>query len=164
LADPTIDLDQFQKDVEIGGDLDQGFRKQAGLFAHYAVQHYRAVRQEASAKILMEVTEAQVDKELRDDAIGDDTKPAKKITDKSVEASIARDIRYVKAQRAYNEAKALASLANNALEAFKQRRDMLIQLGASEREEMKGEMSMRGRGAAESAHRAAATEALARLS
>jgi predicted CoA-binding protein len=65
-----------------------------------------------------------------------------KITEKSVEAEVKLHPEYIKVVVAYNEADAMLDMIKAALEAFKQRRDMLIQLGASQREEMKGELRM----------------------
>jgi len=137
-------------DLEIKpAELDAAFRGQASLFAHYGEKHVEMMRQEARAKMMLEVTEAKLDKQLRDEAAA----ASAKITEKQIEQAIARTGDYVKALNAYNEAKAAAELAKVGVEAFRQRRDMLIQIGANDRQEMKGDLVMRQRDEAHEALR-----------
>lgn len=132
----TFDLDAFEDDVKIDEvNLDPAFRNQASLFAHYARMHSDAMRVAASKKLLRDVTEAQIDKEIRDAAVS--ATPPVKLTEAMIEKEITRHPKMIGACKALIEAEALAELAKNALKAFEQRKDMLVQLGADAREEMK---------------------------
>ena len=57
----------------------------------------------------------------------------------------------------------IADLAKNALEAFKQRKDMLVQIGVALREEAKGELFLKGPGLRAEAQRDAVRDRAARL-
>jgi hypothetical protein len=135
-----FDAEQLRADLEVDrGDLNNSFLTQAGLFSFYAEQHARMMRQEGAKKLALEVIEAKLDKALRDEAASNNVK----VTEKQIEQAIARNADYIRAAHAYNEARALTELAKGAVEAFRQRRDMLIQLGANDRHDMKGELRMR---------------------
>lgn len=146
-----VDTEQLGKDVSINpSDLDTAMIEQSSLFVHYAEQAAKAQNQADNLKMVLEVREAQIDKELRDAA----AENGEKVTEAMLNKAIVRDPRYVKALKAYNEAKMIADLAKNACEAFKHRRDMLIQLGNKAREEMKGELRIQAAEAQEEASRA----------
>jgi hypothetical protein len=135
--DEILNVDTFQDDLEIDDrDLNHAFMRQASLFAYYAAIHVRAMRKEARTKLLLEIEEAKVAKAIRDKMVAEGTKT----TEKQIEQEVSRTPSYIKAVNAYNEAKANTALAVSAVEAFRQRRDMLIQLGANQREELKGEV------------------------
>lgn len=139
-VDPIIDVDKFTQDVGIPAtDLSGSFRKQGALFAHYASLHYKALKQEFNYELKLKVLMSQLDKEIRDRAA---TEGEKKPSEKQIEQEIARTASYVSALLAYNDAAALVDLTKNALEAFKQRKDMLVQLGANERQELSADISM----------------------
>jgi hypothetical protein len=133
----TLDHERFHRDVAIdGNDLNRGFLEHAGLFAYYASAHVKAMRAEGQAKIRVELTESKVGKALREKALADGTK----MTEKQLEELVSLDAEVIKARLAYVNAKATTQLAQHAVEAFRQRRDMLIQIGASAREELKGDV------------------------
>jgi hypothetical protein len=148
-----IDIEGFKNDVQIDENLDKAYKEQAATFAYYATKAFEAQRQAAAKKLMMSITEAKLDRKLREDAIhaaaeGEESdaklKAGKgKLTEKQIEQAIARDPAYVAAQIAFNDASAVASMCNNALEALRQRRDMIIGLGASAREEMKGALALK---------------------
>ncbi|UIN38333.1 hypothetical protein [Methylobacterium oryzae] len=119
-------------------DLSSAMADQASLFAHFGVLAAKASRQVDNIKILIENQEAKVDREIREAmaVLGE------KITEGIVERKIARHPQVVAFKRALNEAKQIEKVANTTLEAFRHRRDMLVQAGATSREEMKGELSM----------------------
>ena len=132
-----LDPKAFQDDLDIDShDLNHAFMRQASLFAYYAAIHVKTMRREARAKLLLEIEEAKVAKAVRDKMLADGTKT----TEKQIEQEVSRTASYIKAVNALNEAKANTALASSAVEAFRQRRDMLIQLGANQREELKGEV------------------------
>ena len=151
---PIIDVASFQRDILIEEiDLNKAFRNQAAAFAYYATLSFRAMQDASAKKLKLAITESQLDKKIRDDAaesastLADDDKkvksPTGKLTEKQIEHSICRDPSYIAITLEYNEAVAMQNLCNNALEAFRQRRDMLIQLGANARDEAKGELFIR---------------------
>lgn len=138
-VDSIIDHAQFVQEVQIGGDIDAAFRDQASLYAYYAERHQIALRQAAAKDIMLKVQEAKIGKELRDAA----ALAGEKITEKHIEQSTILDRRYVVAKLELNDAQGIAELTKGCLESLKQRRDMLIQIGASDREDRKGDLAMR---------------------
>ena len=136
---PIIDSQDFLDDVAINDiDIDGAFRSQASLFASYAAKHFEAQQQLGNAKILLDLKKARLDKEIRDRLVEEKAKA----TEATVENEIKRHPTYMSACKDMNEASAIVDLLKNALEAFKQRKDMLISLGANQREEMKGDLRM----------------------
>lgn len=134
-----VNAEQFMKDVNFSdSDLTDAMMQQASLFAFYATQNAKAQFQLNNQKMLLDYLESKIDNEIRAQAIAD----KEKITEKKIEAQIKADRRYLSRLTKLNEARMAADLAKDSLEAFKHRRDMLIQLGAAQREEMKGELRM----------------------
>lgn len=132
----------FAEDLAIDkNNLNEAFVTQASLFAHYAQAHARMLQLDGRAKLLLEIAEAQLDKSLRDEA----TTAGVKWTETQLKQSIVRSPSYIKAALAANETKANLALAAAAVESFKQRRDMLIQIGASDRQEHKGDIFALGK-------------------
>jgi hypothetical protein len=119
-------------------DLSTAMAEQASLFAHFGVLAAKASRQVDNIKILIENTEARVDREIREAMV----MLNEKITEGIVERKIARHPQVVAYKRALNEARQIEKVAATTLEAFRHRRDMLVQAGATSREEMKGELTM----------------------
>lgn len=114
--------------------IDDAMMTQASLFAHYATQAAKAQLQADRLKSQVELVEAMIDKEIRDEA----NDLSKKITEALVEKSIRLDARYQEAVNNYNEAKMVATMTKSVTEAFTQRRDMLVQIGKDLREERGG--------------------------
>lgn len=136
VQEDVLDPELFQDDLSIQeNDLNSAFLRQASLFAYYAQLHVQNMRRESRAKLLLEIEEAKIAKQVRDRLVAEGAKS----TEKQIEQEISRTASYIKAANAYNEAKANTALAASTVEAFRQRRDMLIQLGANQREELKGE-------------------------
>lgn len=134
--DPRTLIQDTQVNVET---IDTGMMKQASLYAHYAVIAARTSEYADNVKTARDVLESKIDREVRDEAVS----TGMKITEKMIENAIKLDSRWIRAAKATNKAKANAELAKSALEALKQKRDMLIQIGVSIREEMKGEMRLK---------------------
>lgn len=138
--DVEIDLEQFRKDVLFNENtIDEAFMSQAALYAHYGVLSARLNRKAEEAKAKLELVESKIAQELREEAEANGKKP--------VETAIAKqlklDSRCVKQTNAVSKAKEAAEIAKHLTEAFKQRRDMLIQKGADMREEFKGDLRMK---------------------
>lgn len=132
--------EQMLKDVQFSPeDLDAAMIEQPGLFAYYAEQSRIAAKKEANLKLKLEIVESEIDKEIRDVAASEGTK----VTEKLIEQQVVRDERYIKAKMAHNDAKATDQLLRDILESFKQRRDMLIQVGLTRRDEMRSQTSVK---------------------
>lgn len=141
-----IDTFQFKKDVSYStADLSGAMADQASLFAHYGEQAARAARQVDDLELLLENAEAKVYRMLRDAA----AKAGEKITEAMLEKSVSVHPRVVQFKRALNEAKQIEATAKIYVEAFRSRKDMLIQMGAQAREEYKGEVFIAARAAGE---------------
>jgi hypothetical protein len=132
-----FDAEQFMKDVSINdADLSGAILTHASLFAHYAVMDAQAQHQVDKLKLALDVRSARADKKVREGMANSGIK----VTESGVEQEIKRSAEYLAAVTALNAAKEVAAMTHTALDAFRQRRDMLIQLGVAAREEMKGEV------------------------
>ena len=126
----------LKSDVEINPvDLDNAMLRQAPLYVHYATLSAQAAKQVDDRKMVLEVTEARFDRDVRNRV----AEEGGKITEKAITNEIRLSPAFIGATRDLNKAKEIASIAKEALEAMKQRRDMVIQFGVARREEMKGE-------------------------
>ena len=140
-----IDAKQLRRDLGFSPrDLDTAQMEQASLFAHYGELAAKASHQTDVAELLLESTEAAVYKLLRDKAVAD----KEKVTEAQLEKLVARHTRVVAMKKALNEAKRVEAMGKVAMEGFRQRRDMLMQQGATQREERKGELVTMARSAA----------------
>lgn len=137
---PYITADQIKIDLGINDtDIQGAFMAQAALFGHYSVLAVRAQRQLDTFKQLLEIKTAAFDRQARDALAS----TGGKITEKMVENDIIRRPEYVQLVKKINAAREIADLGKYVLEALKQKRDMLIQIGVARREEMKGEAAVR---------------------
>lgn len=138
---PFVSASQLAKDTSFDlASINDAYLTQAGLYAYYAEQAMNAQKQADRVKLSLEVLEAKLDRKFRDAAVAD----GKKITEKQIENQIRLTTDWVRASARYSEARAIAVLAREALEALKQRRDMLIQAGKAQLEERKGELRVHG--------------------
>jgi len=134
-----VDRDALKKDVSFSmADISSAMMDQAALFAHYGVEAAKASRQVDDLKLMLENTESRVHRELRDAA----AEKGEKVSEALLDRMIARDSRVINAKRALNEAKQIENVAKIAVESFRHRRDMLVQQGLIQREEMKGEVAV----------------------
>lgn len=126
----------YKEDIAINPvDLDNAFLTQASLFAHYATQAARAVEQMDNLKLTLDVREAQLRTEHRNTFL----ESGVKVTESMIDSAVMVDPRYIKVRKAYNESKGVVEMLKGATEAFRQRRDMIVQIGVNNREERKGE-------------------------
>lgn len=109
---------------------------QAALFAHYGELAAKAARQVDDLELMLDVAKAKVSRVVRDEAAKAGLKPSVA----QVEADVMVHGKVIEYRQAINAAKQIEASAKTLVEAFKQRKDMLIQLGAGEREEKKGEL------------------------
>ncbi|KAA5604351.1 hypothetical protein F1188_15935 [Roseospira marina] len=132
-----VDPEQINKDVQINGtDLNNAFLEQSSLLVHYGVQAGRAAHQVDRVKQLQKLAEAQIDKEVREQASDE----GRKITESAITAQITAHPKMVQLAKMLSEARLQESLADVAVESLRHRRDMLVQLGAQARTEMQGEI------------------------
>lgn len=154
-----VDPAQLKKDLAFSNnDLTSAMMQQASLFSHYGVLAAQAARQVDVVKLLLENTEAAVYKLLRDQAAS----AGDKVTEAQLEKMIARHDRVIAMKKSLNEAKRVENITKTAVEAFRHRRDMLVQMGLISREEMKGELSIRAKSAAEMARESSIESVMAR--
>lgn len=132
----------FKEDISINMvDLDNAFITQASLFAHYGTQAAKASEQADNLKLLLDVKEAQLNTEHRETFM----KSGAKVTEAMIANAVMTDPRYIRVRKAYNESKGVLEMLKASTEAFRQRKDMLIQIGATTREERKGELFMKAK-------------------
>ncbi|OCP22013.1 MULTISPECIES: hypothetical protein [unclassified Ensifer] len=132
-----VDTAELKKDLGYTlVDISGAQAEQAQLFAHYGVQAAKAARQVDNIKLLLENAEAAVYRVLRDKMVA----AGEKVTEALLDKLVTRHERVTAVKKALNEAKQIEAIAKTAVEAFRHRKDMLVQHGATEREEMKGEL------------------------
>lgn len=126
-------------------DMTSAYMEQAGHLADYGVLLANATRQHNQVKLLLEVEEGKIDKIIREEAAG----AGEKISEAQIEKRLNRHPNIIRIKRAMIEARHVEDLAKTALKALDQKRDMLIQQGATERKEMDGEVRISARNARE---------------
>ncbi|RWJ03400.1 hypothetical protein [Mesorhizobium sp.] len=137
-----IDSAQLKADSAINKlDLSSAMLDQASRLVEYGELHAKAARQVDDVEIILENTIAAVARRLRDEAASS----GEKVTETKLDQAVTRHPKVIAAKKALNEAKQIEAVAKIAVEAFKHRRDMLVQLGAYERKEMEGEIAVRVR-------------------
>jgi hypothetical protein len=134
-----VDSNQLKRDMSYStADLSSAMMEQASLFAHYGVLAARASRQVDNIKMLLETREAQVYRAKRSEF--DDA--GEKITETKLEKIVATSSTIVDLKRALAKARQIEAEAKIAVEGLRHRRDMLIQQGLIQREELKGELTI----------------------
>lgn len=145
-----VDAAQMKRDIAYSdNDLDTATMEQASLFAHYGTLAADASHQVDVVKLLLENTEAAVYQLERTKS----AEAGEKVTEVMLEKRVARHSRVISMKKALIEAKRVEAIGKTVLEAFRQRRDMLVQTGATSREERKGELYIMERNAREDALR-----------
>jgi hypothetical protein len=143
-----IDAAQLKRDLAFSpNNLTDAMISQASMFSYYGVLAADAAKQVDVVKMLLENTEAAVSQIVRNEA----ATAGEKITEGAIATRIARHPRVVGMKKALNDAKRVEAIGKTAVESFRHRRDMLVQLGLISREEMKGELSIREKSAREDA-------------
>lgn len=155
-----VDPVTIRKDLAYSdNNLSDAMMQQASLFAHYGQLSAEALRQLEIAKLLLDQTEAAVYQQLRKDLL----KAGEKVTEAMLEKLVSRSKRVIAMKQAVIEARRVESVAKTAMEAFRHRRDMLVQKGLISREEMKGEMRIMEKTVREEAAGLQRTDALQRI-
>lgn len=154
-----IDMNKAHADLRFSDvDLSNAMMEQAALFAYYAAALSRATRQREEFERVIDLTAAKLDRKVRERL----TAEGVKITEALIEKEIRRHSLMAQLNKAMLEAREVENNVKAIVEAFRHRRDMLVQIGATAREERKGELRITAREAAESAAKAAAVAALSR--
>lgn len=136
---PLIDVDKFIDDTKINEvNLDDCFQKQSSLRAYYGSLAAQYEANASKAKMLFEIREAQVFKEIRDSMVASGVKP----TEKAIENAVKTDPRWIKERSKMIDMQCQADIARALVTSLVDRRDMLIQLGADRRGESKGQLRM----------------------
>jgi hypothetical protein len=134
-----IDLAQMKTDLSFStNNLSDAMMAQAALFAHYGVLASKASKQVDSIKMVLETAEARIYRIHRDDAASSGAK----ITEAQLDKLVSADPKIIDIKKALNEAKQVEANGKIATEAFRHRRDMLVQMGLLSREELKGQTSI----------------------
>ena len=140
-----LNLRQFFEPEELAADanldgvsVNSAFVDQAALFALYATRAAGAARQASMVKLQRDAVIAEVSQRERDLALAN----KEKLTETALGERVTLDERVKKVRRLYIEATKIEEEARVAAEAIRHKRDMLIQLGANLREELKGSMTL----------------------
>ena len=133
----TVDL---SADLDINeGDLSSEFCKHAEKFAFYATAYELALRQDKKLHAKLDRQYAILDHSVRMEGKSSGTK----LTEKMVENSVITRPEYTELQEKLQEASEKTGLLKQDKDAMIHRRDMLIQLGATQRAEGASDIAMK---------------------
>jgi len=122
----------LNQDIQINpADLDTEFKDQALKFIYWATLSELAKDLANRKKYELDMFYARLDHSIRQNAVVNNIK----LTEKMVENTVVTNEEYQKAMKEYNEARKQAGILQVAKEAFNQRKDMLVSLGANYRAE-----------------------------
>ncbi|WP_155631128.1 hypothetical protein [Burkholderia cepacia] len=153
-----VDATQLKQDLQVNpNDLDEAVISQAPMFVHYAQQAALARRQWEKCKLAADVMESTLDSAWRKKFVLD----GQKATEKMVENAVKSDPRMIAAQTKVIEARALYDIANDAREAYMQRKDMIVQVSVDRRREREGQLRIMQAREADNATTSARDRALA---
>lgn len=154
-TDPT----KFRVETSISDvDLDRCMIEQNGLRSFYGANAARAEAQADRLKLKVDVLEAKLYEEERRLAAED----GEKVTERMLENRVKSNPIWMKAKLAVIDAQGVSGINKALVESLKDRKDMLVQLGADRRGEMQGAVrTMASKDAAQS-ERDRATEAAQR--
>lgn len=133
----TFDLNG---DVAVNrADLDGEFCRQAELFAKYSTAYELALEKAALLELASDRLEAQLDHQGRVEALS----AGLKFTETMASNYVKGHADYYAAQEKLLHAQKIAGLLKQAKDAIVHKRDMLVQLGAHERQERSSDISMK---------------------
>lgn len=131
-----VDPDQVKVDISINmGDLDTAMIEHPGLELHYAMQTAHSRRQYERLKAATEILEAKIDAETREKWVGE-----KKPTEAAIKAAVLADKRYSSAQSKLIDAQHIWKLCEATENAFRSRKDLLLEVARDRRKEKEGQM------------------------
>jgi hypothetical protein len=129
------DEEQALKDVRTyNPDLQIDFLRQSGLFAHYGNLLAKAEAQHDKLCHALERSEAKLFRATKAEALA----AGKKMTDSEAKSIVESHDQIYGGKLLIVEAREQVMQLKAMVEAFKQRKDMLMQLGMTAREELKG--------------------------
>lgn len=147
-----IDADQLKRDISFNLlDLSNAMMEQASLFVYYGSLAADAEKQVSAVKLMLETTEAAIYQAVRSNKIAND----ERFTEALLENEVSRHPRVISIKKSLADARRVESTCKTAVEAFRHRKDMLIQQGLITREEMKGQTFIKGQDQAEATKQAA---------
>lgn len=130
-----VNVTTFRSETRVTeATLDACMIEQNGLRAYYGSLAAHAEAQAARLKMKFDVIEATIYNEHRKALAA----TGEKSTEKMVENAVKMDRRWLRAKNMVIEAETIATINKNLVESLKDRRDMIIQLGADRRDEYKG--------------------------
>jgi galactitol-specific phosphotransferase system IIB component len=134
-----VEIEQIKKDLEFTSvGIDKAFMEQAAMFSYYAFARRQAERQEEKLKHASKIMSSRIDKALRTKCREEKIK----MSEPQIASEIESDPRMIELHKNYLDARQIANLLGDTVEAFRHRRDMLIQFGADSRQERAGELRM----------------------
>ena len=113
--------------------LDRQMTKQAGLYFYYAVAWNNAVRDEKRSRLRLEMQETKVYRQTSDQH--------SRVTERMLMSECHLDKSWLKLKQIVNQNAHAADVLKAACQALIHKRDMLVNLGATVRVEMAGEVS-----------------------
>lgn len=135
-------VEQLRIDLSIDEhNLDSAMTEQASLYGYYSVLYAKAQMEADHAKNRADVAKARAYKDIRSRLIS----KGAKFSEALLEAEVMVHEGYQDALDLAAKYKMQAEMLRQALEALKQRRDMLVQKGKSSLEERRGELFLKGK-------------------
>lgn len=135
----VVDPGSFKKETAVNpNDLDTCFVQQSSLRAFYNTQSAEAESQAARIKLRFDIIEAKLYDKHRRELTATVAKP----TEKMVENAVKCDPLWLQAKERVIDAETIANINKGLSMSLADRRDMLIQLGANQRDESKGQLRM----------------------
>lgn len=135
-------VEQLRIDLSIDEhNIDSSMTEQASLYGYYAALYAKAQMEADHAKNKADVAKARAYKDIRSRLIS----KGAKFSEALLEAEVIVHSGYQDALELAAKYKMQAEMLRQALEALKQRRDMLVQKGKSLLEERRGNLVLKGR-------------------
>ncbi len=132
-----IDAEQLKADLAYSlVDLNNAFLNQVSLANHYGELHAKARHQVNDLKLKLEIAEAKIYRNTRDECVARD----EKFTEPYLQNCVKSHRLVIALKNGVNEAIQVQSSAATAVEAFHQRKGMLELLGRAEISDKQGEM------------------------
>lgn len=127
LVRPEKTMLDILEELGIGADLKQEFSRQASYFAHWGFLHARAEDEARRSEERKDVIGAKLGSKYRSEK--------RNSKEAEIKEHITKHRKHREAVDSWHKAKFNRDILKIAVEAFKQRKDMLIQLGADNRTE-----------------------------
>lgn len=130
---------KFRADTSISDmDLDRCFMEQNSLRAFYGANAARSEAQHARLKVKFDVLESKLYEEERRVAV----ESGEKVTEKMLENRVKQNPLWLRTKLAVIDAGGVADINRQLVESLRDRKDMLVQMGADRRGEQQGQARM----------------------